>query len=76
MLQLAYIKRLDDTTHKYDLKSSNTKLNSGGLGIFMNVDNAVTSTLECSITAQSSGYSTTVFGVYGTYQRATSDISL
>lgn len=42
----------------------------------MNVDNAVTSTLECSITAQSSGYSTTVFGVYGTYQRATSDISL
>lgn len=68
--------KYDGKYHNYTSSSSNTKLNSGGLGISMNIDDTVSSSLECSITALFTQYSTTVFGVFGTYQHATSTVTL
>lgn len=64
----------------YDADSTNTKISSsfkgkGGIGISMNIVDRVTTTLENSMTIYFlCGAST--FEIYGTYQHATSDVTL
>lgn len=72
--------RWDGNTINYNSSSSNTKISSsftgnGGIGISMNIVDAVSSSLECSMTVYFlCGASN--FKIYGTYQHATSDVSL
>ncbi|MBE6139272.1 MAG: hypothetical protein E7174_02030 [Firmicutes bacterium] len=78
---LSGYQKYDGAYHRYTQSSDNTKISTGwgagggGIGISMNIDDSVTSSLENSLTVTLIT-DAEPFVVHGTYQHATSNVSL
>lgn len=65
----------DNSTISYNTSSNNYKSTAGGCGISMNIVDSVSSSLSNSMSVTIINNSTT-YTAYGTYQHATSDVTL